>query len=129
MISKKDKQINTLKFDGFYTIDTFSYNDKYSIFLTEGKGNKKMLLFDNIKHKIEGDIVINDLFNSIIPLNNGLFLSFNRKEEKIYQYEIDNNKNKIKLKEIKENVNINSVGKYPGNKIYFAFNDKICIYG
>ena len=88
-----------------------------------------MLLFDNIKHKIEGDIVINDLFNSIIPLNNGLFLSFNRKEEKIYQYEIDNNKNKIKLKEIKENVNINSVGKYPGNKIYFAFNDKICIYG
>ena len=37
---KKDKQINTIKFDGLYTINTFSYNDKYSIFLTEGKGNK-----------------------------------------------------------------------------------------
>ena len=88
-----------------------------------------MLLFDNVKHKIEGDIVVNDLFNLIVPLNDRIFLSFNGKEGKISQYEIDNNKNKIKLKEIKENVNINSFGKYPGNKIYFAFNDKICIYG
>ena len=126
---KKDKQLNTIKFDGLYTINTFSYNDKYSIFLTEGKGNKKMLLFDNVKHKIEGDIVVNDLFNLIVPLNDRIFLSFNGKEGKISQYEIDNNKNKIKSKEIKENVNINSFGKYPGYKIYFAFKDKICIYG
>lgn len=133
---KKEKQINTLKFDGMNTLITFSYNNKYSILLIEQESiqnekQKKIILFDNVKHKIEGDIIINDLFDSIITLNNTFFLTFNKKTKKISQYEIDNNKNKIKinLKETKENDDIFTVGKYPGNKIYFAFSNKICIYG
>ena len=76
---------------------------------------------------------MDDLFYSLIPLNDKYFLTFDKKNRKINQYEfIMSNKNKIKLKEVKEikdKDNIYSFGKYPGNKIYLEFSGNICIYG
>ena len=132
---KNDKQIKSLKFDDLNNIDIFSLNSEYAILRKEeiNTNKKVMILFNKKKYKIEEEILLDDLFYSLIPLNDKYFLTFDKKNRKINQYEfIMNNKNKIKLKEVKEikdKDNIYSFGKYPGNKIYLEFSGNICIYG
>ena len=125
------KQIYSFKFDGSHYLSVFKFNVDYLIAfkINRKTAKSKIILLDKKNNRIEGELLLENHFDMLIPLNDKSFLTFNLNlnENIISQFEIKN-KNSFQLIGIKKMKEMNFIGRYPGNKLIINELMDISIY-